>query len=176
MKILIFFLFFSNTFSKTIKPTDFCLKPTECEQTSDECQSYKCLGNISYECKGFCSTGRSSCQSILLWSSIIRSSNTFKKFTSEIRACPKYEWNGQDVCYNRNMCWNNQKKIECKCSGKFSHQCGDGYCAFNKYGCEKLKNANKNPKKKDIKDCIDEEKTKKSSLYHRLISLFSYSF
>ena len=98
---------------------------------------------------------------------------TFKKFKSSIRACQKYERNEQDVCHNRNMCWKNQKKIDCKCSGKLSHQCGDGYCAVNRDGCEMLRKTEIRTKKIKIKECKAE---KNHSFSDRLILFFYNSF
>jgi len=179
MKILVFvFILFSKICSESIKPTDFCIKPSECEKTSDECLNFKCNGNLSYDCKGFCSTEKNSCKSFFIWSSLKNNhSKNLNKFTSKIAKCQKNEWTGQDVCHNRKMCIKSLKSIECKCTSKYSHVCGNGYCAVDKHGCQKLRKAEKSMKKLKINECINENtKTRNTTFLNRLISLFSYSY
>lgn len=60
-----------------------------------------------------------------------------------------------DVCKNGDNCSSRKTiymrsktpilifmRIICPCTGKFNHQCSNGYCTSNKITCDRLKNSN----------------------------------
>ena len=175
MKIFVFLLFFSKIFSQTINPRDFCYKPSECENGSGECITFKCHGKINYECKGFCSTEKFSCQSINLWSTVLRTGEKFNKFVSAIAICPYNEWKAEDVCLDkRKTCSQGLSSEKCECTGKFSFACGNAHCAIDKHGCNQLKKAKASIKKLKINECNIESNTFKDSFLNRLIRVFTH--
>lgn len=189
MKVLLIFLLFSSnviTSKMTIKPKDFCFKPTHCE--AEECISFKCHGKISYECKGFCAADIYSCQSIRLWSTSLVTAENFEKFAQSIPNCPKYQWKSQGVCHNKNMCLEVSnmphrmaskgkhilKAIRCECTGKYSYKCANNnYCAVNKRSCNGFKKVNFTANHTKIKECQIKKKIAHNSMYGQLVSLVS---
>jgi hypothetical protein len=136
-----------------------------CFKTESECH-----GDYDLNCdNNICAKNRNSCEKLMLYRSIknlykyekdfFSYVKPFELFISQIKDCLKYKWNQNDVCLNQSKnCFKTVgfggrwsiliKSNECKCSGKYKHDCNNSYCASDKRACEILqKNMTKSIKK-----------------------------
>ena len=128
-----------------IKSTDFCHKTSINNKCYDKVHNFNCGHDL-------CSADVKSCQSIIIFSKMTLTKEGFQKerfksFKNQIKNCPeppKYEWSASDVCLNTKDCkkpsylkrWSSHK---CKCTGKYSYNCNNDYCASDKRACKGLK-------------------------------------
>lgn len=135
---------------ESIKETDFCYK-TKIDNKLIYCHdkhSFICVHDI-------CSIDINACQRLVIFSTMTLTREGFykdkyKKFKSRILNCTeptKYKWNPKDVCLNTKNCakpsyYRRSSLIsyKCKCTGKYSFNCNNDYCASNKRACQGLKN------------------------------------
>ena len=131
-----------------------CIKVTDfCHQISNDNKLITCHGKYSFKCgHAICSVDIKACRSIIIFSTMTiakegLNQNKFKSFKNKIWNCtkqPKYKWSPNDVCLNSKNCMKSSFNkrlplLKCKCIGKYSYNCNNGYCASNKKACKGLK-------------------------------------
>ena len=138
------------------------IKFIECIKVSDVCfktESAECFGSQhSIRCGDFdsiCAKDRNTCEKITLLKSVPKSfysslKRGYDSLIIQIKDCPKYKWNSDDVCLNnRNNCFRSMgyggiwsirnKSNECNCRGQYKHECKKIYCTSDKRACKYLK-------------------------------------
>lgn len=156
---LIFLIYFAITCNVS------CLQLHQfCYQTSE---NFLCADTIlNYDCGvGLCTQDKHACQSIKLLSILNSQFNNKKDYDSfvhfyelfilNIRECPQYEFQSNDICSIREKCYLKhslpfrlvnkkvilQKEIACKCTSEFKFKCEkSGYCGKSKIACQMLNN------------------------------------
>ena len=181
MKILLATLFFNICLIQCFQPTDLCFT-----------KNNQCLNEYKYKCDTeTCAKDKMNCEkydsltSLLTCSlcKILKSSMYETQmlklihFIRIIKECPINEnkWTINDVCITATDCFkikhapysfNNGikifKKVDCKCKGNYTYNCGRQYCSMDKDVCDSLSLTNTlNSKSKaillGIKQCGNRE-------------------
>jgi hypothetical protein len=145
--------------------------------SADLCISSVCNEEYSYKCtNNLCSFNKQKCIDYYKFK-MKHYSNSFYKLIS-FQTCESYKLTENDYCLSYNNCFQTQfintgfvtmrqtsrprkpsktfnKKIDCKCDGKYSFKCGE-FCTIDNSYCDLL-NLNikyqKNQNKKQVKSC-----------------------
>jgi len=134
-----------------------CTKLTDfCHQISIDDSLINCHDKYSVKCgHDLCAVNTQVCQKLIIFSLMTISKeginkNKFKIFKSKITNCTrveplKYNWNPNHVCLNTDYCVKPSARKQllvvnkCKCTGRFSYNCNNGYCVSDKRACKGLK-------------------------------------